>query len=70
MLSRTMAFDLKKDGIISVALDPAWVQTDLGGPNAPLKPLEAAVPIVKTAKGLTAEKSGQFIYHDGKQLNW
>jgi NAD(P)-dependent dehydrogenase (short-subunit alcohol dehydrogenase family) len=70
MLSRTMSFDLKEDNIISVVLDPGWVQTDMGGPNAPLKPLEAATPIVKTAKELTPEKSGQFIYHDGKQLNW
>jgi NAD(P)-dependent dehydrogenase (short-subunit alcohol dehydrogenase family) len=70
MLSRTMSFDLKKDNIVSVVLDPGWVQTDMGGPNAPLKPLEAATPIVKTAKELTLEKSGQFIYHDGKQLNW
>ena len=70
MLSRTMSFDLKKDNIISVVLDPGWVQTDMGGPNAPLKPLEAATPIVKTVKELTMDKSGQFIYNDGKQLNW
>ena len=70
MLSRTMSFDLKKDNIVSVVLDPGWVQTDMGGPNAPLKPMEAAAPIVKTAKNLTLEKSGQFIYHDGKPLNW
>jgi NAD(P)-dependent dehydrogenase (short-subunit alcohol dehydrogenase family) len=70
MLSRTMSFDLKKDNITSVVLDPGWVQTDMGGPNAPLKPLEAATPIVKTVKELTMDKSGQFIYNDGKQLNW
>ncbi|HTA77822.1 MAG TPA: SDR family oxidoreductase [bacterium] len=70
MLSRTMSFDLKKDNIVSVVLDPGWVQTDMGGPNAPLKPLEAATPIVKTAKELTMAKSGQFLYHDGRQLNW
>lgn len=70
MLSRTMSFDLKKDNIVSVVLDPGWVQTDMGGPNAPLKPMEAAIPIVKTAKELTMAKSGQFLYHDGKQLNW
>ncbi len=70
MLSRTMSFDLKKDNIVSVVLDPGWVQTDMGGPSAPLKPLEAATSIVKTAKELVLAKSGQFIYHDGKELNW
>jgi len=70
MLSRTMAFDLKRFNITSVVLDPGWVKTDMGGPGAPLAPLEAATPIVKTAKGLTLAQSGQFVYHDGKPLNW
>ncbi len=70
MLSRTMSFDLKRFNITSVVLDPGWVQTDMGGPSAPLKPLEAATPIIKTVKGLTPDRTGQFIYHDGKQLNW
>ncbi|HET9869189.1 MAG TPA: SDR family oxidoreductase [bacterium] len=70
MLSRTMAFDLKRFNVVSVVLDPGWVQTDMGGPSAPLKPLESAGPIVRTAKGLTLERTGQFLYNDGKQLNW
>jgi NAD(P)-dependent dehydrogenase (short-subunit alcohol dehydrogenase family) len=70
MLSRTMAFDLKRLNIASFVLDPGWVQTDMGGPNAPLKPLEAATPIVKSVKALTQAQTGTFIYHDGKQLNW
>jgi NAD(P)-dependent dehydrogenase (short-subunit alcohol dehydrogenase family) len=70
MLSRTMSFDLKRFHITSVVLDPGWVQTDMGGPGAPLKPLEAATPIVKTVKGLTSDQNGQFVYHDGKPLNW
>lgn len=70
MLSRTMAFDLKRFNITSVVLDPGWVQTDMGGPSAPLKPLDAATPIVKTVKALTSERTGQFLYHDGKELNW
>jgi NAD(P)-dependent dehydrogenase (short-subunit alcohol dehydrogenase family) len=70
MLTRTMAFDLKKDGVVCVCLDPGWVQTDMGGPSAPLKPQESAAAIVKTVKGLAAEKTSLFLYNDGAELKW
>ncbi len=34
MLSLTESFDLKADQVCVVALDPGWVRTELGGPNA------------------------------------
>lgn len=70
MLTRTMAFDLKRERVVCVVLDPGWVQTDMGGPSAPLKPGESASAIVKTVKGLTLERTGSFLYNDGKDLNW
>ena len=44
MLSLTESFDLKEDNVCVVALDPGWVRTDLGGPNAHLAPEESAQP--------------------------
>jgi NAD(P)-dependent dehydrogenase (short-subunit alcohol dehydrogenase family) len=70
MLTRTMAFDLKKNKITVVCLDPGWVQTDMGGPNAPLKPEESATAIAKTLKDLTLKQTSLFLYNDGKELNW
>jgi NAD(P)-dependent dehydrogenase (short-subunit alcohol dehydrogenase family) len=70
MLTRTMAFDLQKDKITVVCLDPGWVKTDMGGPNAQLKPEESALAIVKTIKGLTLQRTGAFLYNDGKELKW
>jgi NAD(P)-dependent dehydrogenase (short-subunit alcohol dehydrogenase family) len=32
---RDSANTLKKDGILINLLDPGWLRTDLGGPNAP-----------------------------------
>jgi len=70
MLTRTMAFDQQKDKVVCVCLDPGWVQTDMGGPSAPLKPEESAAAIAKTLKGLTMKDTSHFIYNDGKELNW
>ncbi len=70
MASRTMAFELKPENIIVVALDPGWVKTDMGGPNASLAPEESAAAIVKTMESLTMEKTGKFLYNDGKELKW
>jgi len=70
MLTRTMAFDLQGEKIVVVCLDPGWVQTDMGGPNAPLKPEESAGAIARTLKGLTMKQTSLFIYNDGKPLNW
>ncbi len=70
MLTRTMAFDLQKDNVVCVCLDPGWVQTDMGGPGAPLKPEESATAIAKTLKGLTMKQTSLFIYNNGQELKW
>jgi NAD(P)-dependent dehydrogenase (short-subunit alcohol dehydrogenase family) len=70
MLTRTMAFDLQKNQVVCVCLDPGWVQTDMGGPGAPLKPEESATAIAKTLKGLTMKQTSLFIYNNGQELKW
>jgi len=70
MLSRTFAFEFKKENITCVALDPGWVKTDMGGPNAWLTPEESSSAIVRTVKGLTLADTSKFIYNDGKELGW
>lgn len=70
MLTRTMAFDLQNEKVVVVCLDPGWVKTDMGGPNAPLNPEESATAIAKTLKGLTLKQTSLFLYNDGKELKW
>jgi NAD(P)-dependent dehydrogenase (short-subunit alcohol dehydrogenase family) len=69
-VTRTLALELKKDNIVAVVLDPGWVKTDMGGPNAWLTPEESSTAIVKTAKGLSMDQTSLFIYNDGKELKW
>jgi NAD(P)-dependent dehydrogenase (short-subunit alcohol dehydrogenase family) len=70
MITRTMAFEWKEDGIIVVCLDLGWVKTDMGGPNAMLTIEESSTAIARTVKGLSLEETSQFIYNDGKPINW
>jgi NAD(P)-dependent dehydrogenase (short-subunit alcohol dehydrogenase family) len=68
MLSLTESFDLKQDNVCVVALDPGWVRTDLGGPNAHLAPEESARPCADLILGLTLSQTGKFLHYSGSEI--
>lgn len=70
MATRTMAIEFSKNKIIIVAIDPGWVQTDMGGPNAPLSSHESAEKIFNTIQSLSSDSTGHFLYNDGTNLPW
>ena len=70
MLSRTIAFEFKQEGICCVALDPGWVRTELGGPEAHLAPDQSAAAIWRTVKALDLRRTGRFLLYDGSSLQW
>ncbi|KAI0296287.1 NAD-P-binding protein [Multifurca ochricompacta] len=59
----------RKD-IISISLDPGWVQTDMGGPNADIKPQVSVGGLLKVITTATPEKSGKYIRYTGEELAW
>jgi len=67
---RSMSLDLARRGIIAVPLHPGWVATEMGGPNAPLRPQHSVAGMRQVIANLTKEKSGRFWQYDGKELPW
>lgn len=70
MFTKTLAHDLKAEGITVVTLHPGWVQTDMGGTNAPLEPNESIKSILDLVSRLTIEDSGKFLDWEGDELPW
>jgi NAD(P)-dependent dehydrogenase (short-subunit alcohol dehydrogenase family) len=67
---RVISHDLKSKGVIIVNLHPGWVQTDMGGKEAPLKPEDSVKGMIKVITKLTPKDSGTFIGYDGKVIAW
>jgi NAD(P)-dependent dehydrogenase (short-subunit alcohol dehydrogenase family) len=70
MASRSLAHDLRSDGIIAVALSPGWVQTDMGGANAPLQVADSVAGMIAVIDRLTPEDSGGFFGLRGERIAW
>lgn len=70
MAARNLAIDLRKDGILSVALHPGWVRTDMGGPEAPLGVQEAVDALIRTIDALGPAHSGGFFDRTGRPAPW
>lgn len=68
MASRSLAVDLRDEGIVSVVLHPGWVRTDMGGPDARIGVEEAVASLIATIEGLTMEDSGSFYDREGAPL--
>ncbi len=70
MAVRLLALDLKAKGVTAVALDPGWVRTDMGGPDADLSSQESVDALRRTISGLTLADSGKYLKYDGSALPW
>lgn len=53
-----------------VALSPGWVQTDMGGDQAPLTVQASVTNMRRTLAKLELSQQGAFLNHDGATLPW
>jgi NAD(P)-dependent dehydrogenase (short-subunit alcohol dehydrogenase family) len=70
MVMRSLAIDLAPRGITCVVVNPGWVQTDMGGPNATLTPAESVTRLRRLIETLRPVHSGKFFNHDGREYAW
>ncbi|XP_070537613.1 C-signal-like [Ptychodera flava] len=65
MVTKNMSVMLKADHILSVAINPGWVRTDMGGPGADLSPEESVEGMINVMATRTNEHSGYCYTHKG-----
>jgi NAD(P)-dependent dehydrogenase (short-subunit alcohol dehydrogenase family) len=70
MVNRSLALDLKGDGITAVVFNPGWVKTDMGGPNAVISVQESVTGLRKVIGKLMQADSGKFFDYDGREIAW
>jgi NAD(P)-dependent dehydrogenase (short-subunit alcohol dehydrogenase family) len=70
MVVKSLAIDLKPNGITAVVFHPGWVKTDMGGPNAMIFAEQSVSGIRKMIGRLTLADSGKFFAYDGPVIPW
>lgn len=70
MLTVHQAGDLRDKGVTVISMDPGWVQTDMGGPQASLKPDESISGMRKVLEQLDSTATGRFYAYSGKEWGW
>lgn len=68
MLTKGMATEWKEVAVIAMA--PGWCRTDLGGPEAPVDPVESVRMQQECFESLESSRSGEFINRFGETVNW
>ncbi len=70
MVMRSLAIDLAPRGITCVVINPGWVKTDMGGPNARLTAAESVSAMRRLIDKVGPDQSGKFFNYDGREYAW
>jgi len=70
MMSKSLAVDLQREGIISVVINSGWVKTDMGGASAPTPVEESVAAILGEIDRATLDDSGEFLNWKGNRYPW
>ena len=70
MLTRCLAGDFRDANVVVISIHPGWIQTDMGGTQAP-RTLEDTIPgMMQVINGLSMADSGAFFNWDGTRIPW
>jgi NAD(P)-dependent dehydrogenase (short-subunit alcohol dehydrogenase family) len=64
------AHELRNHGITILLLHPGWVQTDMGGPSAPVSIEQSITGMRRVVDKATQAETGHFYDYTGRQLPW
>jgi len=67
---KTLANDLRGEGIKVVLFHPGWVRTDMGGPGAAIDAVDSVAGMRAVIARLKKADSGRFFNYDGTEIPW
>ena len=67
---KSLAIDLKDQGIGVLILHPGWVKTDMGGANGLINAQKSVAGMRQMIAQFTLAQSGRFLKYDGSTLPW
>jgi len=70
MVVKSLAVDLRQQGITAVAFHPGWVKTDMGGPDAMISVAQSVTGMRQVISSLSLADSGKFFDYAGHALPW
>lgn len=70
MIMRCVALDLKDRGVIALTVNPGWVRTDMGGPNARISAEHSVTCLRKIFDEVGPNDSGKFLNWNGREFPW
>jgi NAD(P)-dependent dehydrogenase (short-subunit alcohol dehydrogenase family) len=70
MAGKSLAIDMKEDGIAVTILHPGAVRTDMTGGGGQVEPEDSARGLLARIDELTTEKTGGFWHQNGTPLPW
>jgi NAD(P)-dependent dehydrogenase (short-subunit alcohol dehydrogenase family) len=70
MIADSISKEWRRDGIAVALLHPGWVQTDMGGTSAPIKPEDSVKGLRARIAELSLKTSGRFVDFQGREIGW